>query len=132
MGRRSFDVVDLLELFTHWEAGRSQSQIADSLNLDRKTVRKYTAPLAERGLEPGGPPAGEQVWEQRIAEWFPEVVDRRLRQVTWPQIEAHRGLHRRAARRGGDGVHDQSAAGRRAGAGCVGVVAAAVDERESG
>jgi hypothetical protein len=90
MGRRTFDVVDLLELFTHWEAGRSQSQIADSLNLDRKTVRKYTAPLADRGLEPGGPPAGEQVWEQRIAEWFPEVVDRRLRQVTWPQIEAHR------------------------------------------
>ena len=39
---------------------------------------------------PGGPPVGEQVWEQRIAEWFPGVVDRRLRQVTWPQIEAHR------------------------------------------
>src|SRR6478609_8342914 len=89
MGRRSFDVVDLLELFTHWEAGRSQSQIADSLNLDRKTVRKYTAPLVERGLVPGGSPAGEQVWEQRIAQWFPGVVDRRLRQVTWPQIEAH-------------------------------------------
>lgn len=90
MGRRSFDVVDLLELFTHWEAGRSQSQIADSLNLDRKTVRKYTAPLVQRGLVPGGPPVGEQVWEQRIAQWFPQVVDRRLRQVTWPQIEAHR------------------------------------------
>jgi transposase len=90
MGRRSFDVVDLLELFTHWEAGRSQAQIADSLNLDRKTVRKYTAPLVARGLVPGGPPAGDLVWEQRIMAWFPQVIDRRLRQVTWPQIEAHR------------------------------------------
>lgn len=90
MGRRTFDVVDLLELFVHWEAGRTQSQIADSLNIDRKTIRKYRAPLVERGLEPGGPPAGEQVWLQRIAEWFPGVTDRRLRQVTWPEIEAHR------------------------------------------
>jgi len=40
MGRRSFDVVDLMELFVHWEAGRSQVQIGESLDLDRKTVRK--------------------------------------------------------------------------------------------
>jgi len=40
MGRRSFDVVDLTELFVHWEAGRSQVQIGESLDLDRKTVRK--------------------------------------------------------------------------------------------
>ena len=39
MGRRTFDVVDLTELFVHWEAGRSQVQISESLNLDRKTVR---------------------------------------------------------------------------------------------
>ncbi|ACV79798.1 hypothetical protein Namu_3473 [Nakamurella multipartita DSM 44233] len=65
MGRRSFDVVDLLELFTHWEAGRSQSQIADSLNLDRKTVRKYTAPLVQRGLGPDSliwPRVGGSTW----------------------------------------------------------------------
>lgn len=83
-------MVDLLELFVHWEAGRTQSQIADSLNIDRKTIRKYTAPLVEHGLEPGGPPAGEQVWMQRIAQWFPGVTDRRLRQVTWPEIDKHR------------------------------------------
>ena len=71
MGRRTFDVVDLVELFTHWEAGRSQSQIADILNLDRKTIRKYTALLAELGLEPGGPPGGRAGVVGRIAQWFP-------------------------------------------------------------
>jgi hypothetical protein len=41
-------------------------------------------------LLPGGPPAGELVWAQRIAGWFPGLSDARLRQVTWPAIEAHR------------------------------------------
>jgi transposase len=89
MGRRSFDVVDLTELFVHWEAGRSQVQIGESLNLDRKTVRKFLAPALAEGLVPG-PPAGELVWAQRIAGWFPGLSDARLRQVTWPAIEAHR------------------------------------------
>ena len=75
MGRRSFDVVDLTELFVHWEAGRSQVQIAESLGLDRKTVRKYLAPAVAEGLAPGGPAAGEAVWAQRIAGWFPGLSD---------------------------------------------------------
>ena len=61
MDRRSFDVVDLTELFVHWEAGRSQVQIGESLGLDRKTVRKYLAPAVADGLAPGGPPVGEAV-----------------------------------------------------------------------
>jgi hypothetical protein len=90
MSRRSFDVVDLTELFVHWEAGRSQVQIGESLGLDRKTIRKYLAPALAEGLVPGGEPAGEAVWAQRIAGWFPGLSDARLRQVTWPEIEAHR------------------------------------------
>jgi hypothetical protein len=90
MGRRTFDVVDVTELFVHWEAGRSQVQISVSLGLDRKTVRKFLAPALAEGLVPGGPPAGELVWAQRIAGWFPGLSDARLRQVTWPAIEAHR------------------------------------------
>lgn len=90
MSRRTLDVVDLVELFVHWEAGRSQVQISESLGLDRKTVRKYLAPAVAAGLAPGGPAAGEAVWAQRIAGWFPRVVDGRLRQVTWPAIAAHR------------------------------------------
>jgi hypothetical protein len=90
MARRSFDVVDLMELFVHWEAGRSQVQIAQSLNLDRKTVRKYLGPAVAEGLSPGAEPVGEQVWAGRIARWFPELTDTRLRQVTWAEIDAHR------------------------------------------
>jgi len=90
MSRRSLDVVDLVELFVHWEAGRSQVQIGESLGLDRKTVRKYLAPALAQGLAPGGAAAGEGVWAERVAGWFPQVTDGRLRQVTWPAIEVHR------------------------------------------
>ena len=90
MGRRSFDVVDLTELFVHWEAGRSQVQIAREPGSGPEDGAEVSGPGGGRGLVPGGPPAGELVWAQRIARWFPEVADARLRQVTWPAIEAHR------------------------------------------
>ena len=61
------------------------------LAVDPKTVRKYTAKAIEAGLAPGGPPLSEESWSALVAEWFPDIVDRSLRQVTWPQIEAHRG-----------------------------------------
>lgn len=44
MSRRSFDMFDLIELFTHWHAGRSQRQLADSWGIDRKTIACYLAP----------------------------------------------------------------------------------------
>src|SRR6476659_10991651 len=90
MGRKSFDVVDLIELFAQWEAGRSQVQISESLGWDRKTIRKYLAPAIAEGLVPGGPPAGEAVWARRITAWFPRLSDNRSRKVTWPAIEVHR------------------------------------------
>ncbi|TSD94475.1 integrase, partial [Skermania sp. ID1734] len=36
-------MIDLIELFRHWHAGRSQVQISDGLGIDRKTIRKYVA-----------------------------------------------------------------------------------------
>ena len=68
MGRRSFDVVDLMELFVHWEAGRSQVQIGESLDLDRKTVRKYLAPALAEGLVPGG--HADRTWGARVREYI--------------------------------------------------------------
>jgi hypothetical protein len=44
------------------------------------TVGKYLAPAVEEGLVPGGPPAGEAMWAQRIAGWFPELSDARVGQ----------------------------------------------------
>jgi transposase len=89
MARRTFDVVDVTEILAHWYAGRSKNQIAESLGLDRKTVRKYLAPAEAEGLVPGGLLVGVAEWRERAAGWFPELADARLRQVTWPEIEKH-------------------------------------------
>jgi hypothetical protein len=40
------------------------------------------------GYEPG-PPVAEERWAELAREWFPELADTRLRQVTWPAIGAH-------------------------------------------
>jgi DNA-binding CsgD family transcriptional regulator len=47
-------MIDLIEIYVHWYAGRSQAQIADSLGLDRKTVRKYLGPVVAEALVPVG------------------------------------------------------------------------------
>lgn len=38
--RRTFDVIDIVEILIHWYAGRSQHELAASLGVDRKTLRK--------------------------------------------------------------------------------------------
>ena len=82
-------MVDVTEILAHWYAGRSKNQIAESLGLDRKTVRKYLAPAEAEGLAPGGPPVSAAEWRERAAGWFPELADARLRQVTWGEIGKH-------------------------------------------
>jgi hypothetical protein len=39
-------------------------------------------PLA--GFALGGPPMAEADWRGLVCEWFPELADARLRQVSWP------------------------------------------------
>lgn len=51
--RRTFDVIEIVEILTHWYAGRSQHELAASLGVDRKTLRKYTAATIAARLEPG-------------------------------------------------------------------------------
>ena len=59
MARRTFDVIDVCEIFVHWHAGRSKNEIAGSLGLARNTVRKYVAAAEAAGMAPGGPPVSE-------------------------------------------------------------------------
>ena len=40
MARRSLYVIDIVEILVHWYAGRSQHELAASLGVDRKTIRK--------------------------------------------------------------------------------------------
>src|SRR6266849_1957847 len=57
MARRSLRVADVVEVLEHWAAGRPLRAIAESLGLDRHTVRKYVTPARESGFGPGvGPP----------------------------------------------------------------------------
>jgi transposase len=86
MARRTFDVVDVTEIFIHWYAGRSLSEVSVSLGVDRKTIRKYLAPAVAAGLGPGGPAMSQQDWAALVMRWFPQLADTRLRQVTWPEI----------------------------------------------
>lgn len=90
MARRTFDVVDICEILAHWHAGRSKNEIAGSLGLSRNTVRKYVMAAEQAGMVPGGPAVSPERWGELAREWFPELADTRLRQVTWPAIEAHR------------------------------------------
>jgi transposase len=89
MARRTFVVVDVTEILIHWHAGRSISEVAASLGIDRKTIRKYLAPALAVGIQPGGPPRSAQEWAALVAGWFPQLADTRLRQVTWPEIGRH-------------------------------------------
>lgn len=83
-------MIDVVEILTHWYAGRSQNELATSLGVDRKTLRKYTAPAVAAGMSPGGAPMAEADWRKLATAWFPTLVDHRLRQVSWPRIDPHR------------------------------------------
>ncbi len=105
-------MIDICEIFVHWHAGRSKNEIAGSLGLSRNTVRKYVAAAEAAGMRPGGPAVSQQEWAELAREWFPELADTRVRQVTWPAIGGAPGLHRGADEGRGDRVHDSSAAPR--------------------
>ena len=85
-------MIDITEILIHWYAGRSQYELADSLGVDRKTIRKYLAPAVAAGMIPGGPPVSEADWAVLVRSWFPQLTDTRLRQVTWGEIAVHRCL----------------------------------------
>jgi transposase len=83
-------VIDVVELFQHWQAGRRIGELSSSLGIDPKTIRKYTAPAIAAGIAPGGPPLSAEAWAGLAKEWFPELADPAARQTTWPDIEPHR------------------------------------------
>jgi transposase len=82
-------VTEFVEMFRHWNAGRSQVQISEALGIDRKTIRKYLAPALAEGLQPSPESFDEEVWRPRIRRWFPELVDPVARAVSWAQIAVH-------------------------------------------
>nr|WP_307237315.1 IS21 family transposase [Catenuloplanes indicus] len=90
MARRTFHVIDITEILAHWYAGRSQYDVAGSLGVDRKTIRRYVEAAVAAGFVPGGtPPMSQEDWAPLVRQWFPHLTDTRLRQVTWPEFAKH-------------------------------------------
>jgi transposase len=89
MARRTFTMVDVTEILEHWYAGRAKVEVARSLGVDAKTVRKYVAAAEAAGLAPGGPPVSAERWLALAREWFPELAGISLRRTSWPEIARH-------------------------------------------
>jgi len=89
MARRTFTVIDVAEILEHWYAGRPKVEVARSLGVDAKTVRKYVRAAEAAGLAPGGPPVTGEQWREMAREWFPSLSDTRLRQPSWGKIAPH-------------------------------------------
>ncbi len=90
MTRRTFTVIDIVEILIHWQAGRKKAEVARSLGLDRGTVAKYTAKAEAEGYAPGGAPLSADQWGELVHDWFPELVDPRQRSLTHETIDAFR------------------------------------------
>jgi transposase len=93
MARRTFQMIDVVEILQHWHAGRPKLVVSASLGVDPKTVRKYVAPAEAAGIRPGDGRVLDRVgWAALVAEWFPELTDARARSSTWSVLEARRDL----------------------------------------
>lgn len=79
-------MAEVTEILTHWYAGRGLREIARSLRVDRKTIRKYSAPAVAAGLEPGGPPVAPEQWAAWVRDWFPELVRPEARSEAFVEI----------------------------------------------
>ncbi|MEU8975347.1 hypothetical protein AB0D11_40045 [Streptomyces monashensis] len=86
-GKGIVPVVDIIEIYVDWEAGRSKGELAMSLAGDRETVMKSLAPAELSGIILGGPPRSEDAGAKMIKSWFPERADGRLRQFTWDRFD---------------------------------------------
>ncbi len=84
-------MIDIVEILAHWHTGRPKAEIAHSLGVDRKTVRKYVAAAQAAGITPGGEPLGgeplgRERWAAHVREWFPELVDPELRCPSFAEL----------------------------------------------
>ena len=82
-------MVDVTEILEHWYAGRPKVEVARSLGVDAKTVRRYVAPAEAAWMAPGGPPVTPEQWRVLARQWFPQIAGTGVRQVSWRHIAVH-------------------------------------------
>lgn len=80
---------DIIEIYQHWQAGRSYHCIAQSLGVDRKTVRKYVRAAIEAGFSQDGHNTSEE-WKAFVRQRFPEIVDQVARSGCFGKLDRHR------------------------------------------
>src|SRR5258705_13337245 len=100
MARRTFTMIDVTEILEHWYAGRPKVEVARSLGVDAKTVRRYVAAAEAAGMAPGGPPVTPEQWRALARQGFPQGGGTGVRQGAWREIA---GRHDRVAGPGGGG-----------------------------
>ena len=61
---------ELMEIYTHWQAGDSLRQMSKNLGVDRATLRHYITAATAAGIEQGTPLPRAQ-WEAWIHDTFP-------------------------------------------------------------
>lgn len=91
MTRRTFTVIDVVEILIHWHAGRSKAEVARVLEVDRSTVRKYIEKATAAGIVPGDGHLSREEWSALVRGRFPELVDARARSLIHSKIEPYRG-----------------------------------------
>jgi transposase len=80
-------VANVVEVLEHWAAGRPLRAIAESLGLDRNTVRKYINPAREAGFGPStGPPA--EGWSAFVGRVCPQLGKARKNGAAWDELAA--------------------------------------------
>lgn len=79
---------EIVDVYLHWQAGRSIKAIARSLGIDRKTVRKYVSAATEGGFRPGDQRSTEQ-WAAFVRDRFPKVMEPRERSQWFAKLDEY-------------------------------------------
>src|SRR3972149_3697242 len=86
VARRSFAVRNITEILMHWQAGRPVREIARSLDVDRKTIRKYVGLARSLGYRPGQTPLAAEQWSVILHQHAGHLVDPVSRSTVFPEI----------------------------------------------
>ena len=78
MARRRLEVLDIMEIYEHWQAGRGPRSIARSLGVDRNTVRKYIEIAEKAGISQTGPKLERAEWVSLVHEKV-KSVDKQIK-----------------------------------------------------
>jgi hypothetical protein len=99
MGRRTFTTTQIVEMLRGWHNGHTVTEIAATVGVDRKTVRKYVQCATDAGIRPGIGEVTSTEWRELVHRHYPEIENPLLR-TTWHDLDNHGALIREMRRSG--------------------------------